>query len=193
MVLCVIRTLILIWYNVTEDLSPPFSLPWYLMYGAGPPRVTSAPTQYGSEGEIIKVECLVQSVPLPSRVSWSRNMQVGVTAASSQQTFHQILISSDGDRHPLILHLLSLSSSPPPLFPPHPRLTCHQLNDSWERKRGKARVSSPVWRRFLTSFLCSVQYWLYIVCIYKPMLYLWSYLTMIFFLLSWCCCCISRT
>jgi len=39
----------------------------------GPPRIASSQTQFGAEGDLVKVECLVHSVPPPTRILWSHN------------------------------------------------------------------------------------------------------------------------
>jgi hypothetical protein len=43
------------------------------VYLKGPPDIISSHIQYGTVGENVKVECVVYSVPRPSRVAWSRD------------------------------------------------------------------------------------------------------------------------
>lgn len=43
------------------------------VYLKGPPDIISSHIQYGAIGENVKVECVVYSVPRPSRVAWSRD------------------------------------------------------------------------------------------------------------------------
>ncbi len=42
----------------------------------GPPRIKKPYLQYGLNGEAVKVECLIESVPPPTRILWSHNSQV---------------------------------------------------------------------------------------------------------------------
>ncbi|CAL1264417.1 unnamed protein product [Larinioides sclopetarius] len=46
-----------------------------LVFIKGPPRVRSDPVQYGMEGEVVKLQCVIASVPPPTRILWSRNSQ----------------------------------------------------------------------------------------------------------------------
>ncbi|GIY50449.1 irregular chiasm C-roughest protein [Caerostris darwini] len=46
-----------------------------LVFIKGPPRVRSDPVQYGIEGEVVKLQCVIASVPPPTRILWSRNSQ----------------------------------------------------------------------------------------------------------------------
>ncbi|GFT44014.1 irregular chiasm C-roughest protein [Nephila pilipes] len=46
-----------------------------LVFIKGPPRVRSEPVQYGLEGEVVKLQCIIASVPPPTRILWSRNSQ----------------------------------------------------------------------------------------------------------------------
>ncbi|RWS04821.1 irregular chiasm C-roughest protein-like protein, partial [Dinothrombium tinctorium] len=46
-----------------------------LVFIKGAPRVKSNPVQYGVEGERVRVECIVHSIPPPSKVLWFRNSQ----------------------------------------------------------------------------------------------------------------------
>ncbi|KAG8196700.1 hypothetical protein JTE90_023209 [Oedothorax gibbosus] len=46
-----------------------------LVFIKGPPRVQSPRIQYGLEGEIVRLECIIASVPHPTRTQWSRNSQ----------------------------------------------------------------------------------------------------------------------
>ena len=42
----------------------------------GPPKIKRPYIQYGIEGEAVKVECLIESVPQPSKIMWSHNSKV---------------------------------------------------------------------------------------------------------------------
>ncbi|XP_071037623.1 irregular chiasm C-roughest protein isoform X2 [Parasteatoda tepidariorum] len=46
-----------------------------LVFIKGSPRVRSPPVQYGVEGEVVKLECIIASVPPPTRVLWSKKQQ----------------------------------------------------------------------------------------------------------------------
>lgn len=48
----------------------------FSIFFTGPPRVRSDPVQYGMEGEVVKLQCVIASVPPPTRILWSRNSQV---------------------------------------------------------------------------------------------------------------------
>lgn len=39
----------------------------------GPPKIESRRIQYGIEGDTVRLECLVSSIPKPDRISWSHN------------------------------------------------------------------------------------------------------------------------
>lgn len=42
----------------------------------GPPSIISPKTQYGIEGDLVRLECLINSVPPPNRVVWTKNGKV---------------------------------------------------------------------------------------------------------------------
>ncbi|XP_023220646.1 irregular chiasm C-roughest protein-like isoform X2 [Centruroides sculpturatus] len=46
-----------------------------MVFIKGAPKVISESIQYGVKGELVKVECLVESVPPPTRITWSKNSQ----------------------------------------------------------------------------------------------------------------------
>ena len=43
---------------------------------SGPPRIKRPYVQYGKEGQAVRVECMVESVPTPQRIVWSKNTRV---------------------------------------------------------------------------------------------------------------------
>ncbi|XP_076325298.1 irregular chiasm C-roughest protein-like [Tachypleus tridentatus] len=67
----------------------------------GPPIVTAPKTQFGKEGENIKVQCVITSVPKPSRVIWKRNSQVVANSRDYEIVEHPL---QNGIRTLLIIH-----------------------------------------------------------------------------------------
>lgn len=41
------------------------------MFFAGPPKITSNKTQYGVEGDSVRIECSSFSIPKPDYVMWT--------------------------------------------------------------------------------------------------------------------------
>lgn len=73
------------------------------VYVKGPPKVSSPTTQYGVEGEQVRVECIITSVPPPTRVAWSRNLQlVDIDNNQGYEIVKEPL--SNGLRNLLIIH-----------------------------------------------------------------------------------------
>lgn len=73
------------------------------VYVKGPPKVSSPTTQYGVEGEQVRVECVITSVPPPTRVAWSRNLQlVDIDNNQGYEIIKEPL--SNGLRNLLIIH-----------------------------------------------------------------------------------------
>lgn len=73
------------------------------VYVKGPPRVNSPAMQYGVEGEEVRVECVIISVPPPTRVAWSRNTQlVDIDNNQGYEIIKEPL--SNGLRNLLIIH-----------------------------------------------------------------------------------------
>ncbi|KAG0424991.1 hypothetical protein HPB47_027818, partial [Ixodes persulcatus] len=73
------------------------------VYVKGPPKVQSPTTQYGVEGEEVRVECVITSVPPPTRVAWSRNTQlVDIDNNQGYEIIKEPL--SNGLRNLLIIH-----------------------------------------------------------------------------------------
>ncbi|CAN8014760.1 unnamed protein product [Ixodes persulcatus] len=72
------------------------------VYVKGPPKVQSPTTQYGVEGEEVRVECVITSVPPPTRVAWSRNTQANIDNNQGYEIIKEPL--SNGLRNLLIIH-----------------------------------------------------------------------------------------
>ncbi|KAI1286001.1 Irregular chiasm C-roughest protein [Halotydeus destructor] len=71
----------------------------------GPPKVTSSPVQYGNEGEIIKLECLVNSVPPSKGITWSHNSQaIEVDNSRGFELMEEKLPSESLIRNLLVIH-----------------------------------------------------------------------------------------
>ncbi|XP_022242354.1 irregular chiasm C-roughest protein-like [Limulus polyphemus] len=47
-----------------------------MIFLKGPPITTAKKTQFGKQGDTVEVECMITSVPKPSRVVWTRNSQI---------------------------------------------------------------------------------------------------------------------
>lgn len=77
----------------------------------GPPRVTSSPVQYAAEEDgAIRLECLVQSVPPPTKITWSQNGQVsGRKCPSAQPTLrpNAAIVTADGLSRVRVLWVVS--------------------------------------------------------------------------------------
>ena len=66
---------------------PPVTRRLHLWVRAAP-RVTAAPTQRGSPGQLVHLECRAESVPPPTAVRWSFNSQpvsLGQSGVSSPE------------------------------------------------------------------------------------------------------------
>jgi len=70
----------------------------------GPPRVTSSPVQYAPEGEMARVECLVQSVPPPTRVTWTRDRRALDPKDPSYEMVEEKLEGASLIRNVLLIH-----------------------------------------------------------------------------------------
>ncbi|XP_022252499.1 irregular chiasm C-roughest protein-like [Limulus polyphemus] len=69
----------------------------------GPPIVTAKKNQFGNEGETVEVECMITSVPQPSRVIWTKNSQIlDIDNSRGYEIVTQPL--EDGIRNLLIIH-----------------------------------------------------------------------------------------
>lgn len=74
-----------------------------LVFIKGPPRVKSPRVQYGVEGDVVKVECIISSVPPPTRVLWSRNSQhVDIDNNEGYEIVEEPI--PDGVKNNLIIH-----------------------------------------------------------------------------------------
>ncbi|XP_035214571.1 irregular chiasm C-roughest protein-like isoform X3 [Stegodyphus dumicola] len=74
-----------------------------LVFIKGPPRVRSPPVQYGVEGEVVKLECIISSVPPPTRILWSRNSQhVDIDNNDGYEIVTEPM--ADGVKNNLIIH-----------------------------------------------------------------------------------------
>ncbi|XP_022239753.1 irregular chiasm C-roughest protein-like isoform X2 [Limulus polyphemus] len=74
-----------------------------LVFIKGPPIVKSSTIQYGTEGQEVKVECLITSVPEPSRVVWIKQSQVvDIDNSEGYEIVTEPLL--DGLRNLLIIH-----------------------------------------------------------------------------------------
>lgn len=74
-----------------------------LVFIKGPPRVKSPRVQYGVEGDVVKVECIISSVPPPTRVLWSRNSQhVDIDNNEGYEIVEEPI--ADGVKNNLIIH-----------------------------------------------------------------------------------------
>lgn len=73
------------------------------VYIRGRPKVKSPATQYGVEGEEVRVECIITSVPPPTHVAWSRNAElVDIDNNQGYEIIKEPL--SNGVRNLLIIH-----------------------------------------------------------------------------------------
>ncbi|XP_076325674.1 irregular chiasm C-roughest protein-like isoform X2 [Tachypleus tridentatus] len=69
----------------------------------GPPAVKSSTVQYGIEGQQVKVECLITSIPEPTRVVWIKQSQVvDIDNSDGYEIVTEPLV--DGLRNLLIIH-----------------------------------------------------------------------------------------
>ncbi|XP_022238988.1 irregular chiasm C-roughest protein-like isoform X2 [Limulus polyphemus] len=74
-----------------------------LVFIKGPPLIKSPAVQYGIEGQQVKVECSITSVPEPSRVVWIKQSQVvDIDNSEGYEIVTEPLL--DGLRNVLIIH-----------------------------------------------------------------------------------------